>query len=157
MPSYSGNAEEEGKLQGQFSTSLTQQLCRKPMEATQVTRYRVLVQPRGCFRNRQSKGSRQGSLSPVSLSQTSCGGVNAGKGPFRQPQVSALHSGWGARAAPSHTGSALHPHSGDTFEGQRQSSLSLTYYVNGPCDGDRQELCQLIAVVMRERNNPFSS
>lgn len=56
-----------------------------------------------------------------------------------------------------HTGSALHPHSGDTFEGQRQSSLSLTYYVNGPCDGDRQELCQLIAVVMRERNNPFSS
>lgn len=43
------------------------------------------------------------------------------------------------------------------LEGQRQSSPSLTYYVNGPCDGDRQELCQLIAAVMRERNNSFSS
>lgn len=158
VPSYSGDAEEEGKLQGRFSISLTQQLCRKPMEATQVTSYRVPAQPRGCSRNRQLESSHQGSLSPLSLSQT-CVGV-------LMPAKDALSDG--PRSQHSTVDGELEqiPLTQTTcsipmllghFEGQRQSLLSLTYYINGLCDGDRRELCQLIAVVMRERNNPFSS
>lgn len=60
MPSYSGKAAEKGELQGQFSISFTHWLCKKPTEATQVTSYRTPVHPRGCFRNRQLKNSRQG-------------------------------------------------------------------------------------------------
>lgn len=45
VSSHSGNAEEEGKLQGHFSISLTQQSCRKPMEAMQVTSSRCQLSP----------------------------------------------------------------------------------------------------------------
>lgn len=82
VSSHSGNAEEEGKLQGHFSISYPAVL-QEAHGGHAGNKLSMPAQPRGCSRSRQLNSSHQGSLSPVSLSQISRGGVNASKGcPF---------------------------------------------------------------------------
>lgn len=162
VPSYSGKAEEKGNLRGQFSIFFTHWLCRKPMEAMQVTSYGALIHPRGCLRNRQLKTAVRGrfqSVICINLPDVQTGARMLTKNAFSDSLRSQCsQSRQGARPAPFHTASTFHLHAVDTpYKGHGQGLLSLTCYVNAPCNGDRQELCQLTAIIMRRKTNPFSS